>query len=84
MSLLLMNAMNSHIAAAVMLGPTYFNAKASLSSMVSATILLFALEIKNILSTPIAKIKKGATSALIKDKPKNLFKFTYAQVRRNS
>ena len=61
------NASASQKAAAKIDGPISFNANATLSSMslIWVGTLLSALEIKNILSTPIARIKKGTTSAEI-------------------
>jgi hypothetical protein len=48
-------------------GKIYFLEKATLSSMsvIWAGTLLSALEIKNMLSTPMARTKKGTTSAEI-------------------
>ena len=58
------------MAAVVMLGPTYLRPWATLSySLVKTSCLSIALLIMNILSTPIAKIRKGITSALIIVKP---------------
>lgn len=62
-----MNATNSQIAAVVIEGPTSNKAIEILSSIFSSLVLLKALEIINILSTPIAKIKNGTTSAEIKE-----------------
>jgi|LakMenEpi03Aug12_release.lakeMendotaPanAssembly.Ray.scaffolds.fasta_scaffold958003_1 hypothetical protein len=53
-----------------MLGPTSLRPCATLSSsLVNTYCLSIALFIMNILSTPIANIKKGITSALIIVKP---------------
>lgn len=61
------NARASHNAAVKIEGPISFIAYATLNSIyvTCSGILLSALDIKNILSTPIANIKKGTTSAEI-------------------
>ena len=64
------NAKVSQMAAVVMLGPTYLSPWATLSSSrVNCSCLSIALLMINMLSTPIAKIKKGITSPLIIVKP---------------
>jgi len=64
------NAKVSQMAAVVMLGPTYLSPYATLSSsLVNCSCLYIALLMINMLSTPIAKIKKGMTSPLIIVKP---------------
>lgn len=57
----------SQKAATKILGPISFMAKAilNLMSLTSSGTYLSALDIKNMLSTPIASIKKGTTSAEI-------------------
>lgn len=59
------NARDSQKAAQKIDGPISFNAYAILNSIyyICLGTYLSALEIKNMLSTPIAKIKKGTTSA---------------------
>lgn len=59
------NASASQKAATKILGPISFMAKAILNliSLTSSGTYLSALEIKNMLSTPIASIKNGTTSA---------------------
>ena len=57
-------ASDSHKAAVKILGPISFMAKPILSStaVIDSGISRSAREIRNMLSTPIAKIKKGTTS----------------------
>jgi hypothetical protein len=60
------NAKVSQMAAVVMFGPTYLSPWATLSSsLLNWSCFSIALLMMNMLSTPMAKIKKGMTSALI-------------------
>mmetsp|Transcript_19401 Transcript_19401/g.22023 ORF Transcript_19401/g.22023 Transcript_19401/m.22023 type:complete len:201 (-) Transcript_19401:381-983(-) len=60
-------AKNSPKAAAVILGPTSANPLANFSFAVSPSARLAALDMINILSTPIAKIRNGTTSVEMMD-----------------
>lgn len=62
-------ARDSQMAAVVMLGPTYLNPRATLFSIWGSLCLSMALLMMNMLSTPMARMRKGITSPLIMVKP---------------
>jgi hypothetical protein len=70
------NASASQIVAVTILGPTYLSPSITLYYNLSNGCLYIAFLMINILSTPIARTRKGMTSALIIVKPMPIYDMT--------